>query len=163
MKKFLTYILAIFVLLLTCNNLYADRIPKKGTVKDNVKNNVLKVRKKPNAKNKKYVGELKIGTNVNIAKVSGKWYKIKVSDIKGWVKKKYIKVTEYDNSEKATISASSVSSMSLGGSSFSSSLGSSLEIGSNNTEIKMPILGKSASKMRAKKVESKEDLIEEDY
>ena len=161
MKKFLTFILMIFVLLLTCGDLFAAGTPKKGTVKDNVKNNVLKVRKKPNAKNKKYVGELKIGTNVNIAKVSGKWYKIKVSDIKGWVKKKYIKVTEYDYSEKATVSSASL--MSFGSSSVSSSSDSSNNDIINYTEIKMPILGKSASKIRAKKVESKEDLIEEDY
>ncbi len=162
MKKFLTFILAIFVLLLTCNNLYAAGTPKKGTVKDNVKNNVLKVRKKPNAKNKKYVGELKIGTNVNITKVSGKWYKIKVSDTKGWVKKKYIKVTEYDYSEKATVSSASISS--LGSSSISGSFdGSSNDIIGFYREIKMPTMGKSASKMKAKKVESKEDLIEEDY
>ena len=145
MKKFLTFILSSFVFLLACSNLWAAT-PKKGTVKDNVINKILKVRKKPNAKNKNYVAELKIGTKVDILKVSGKWYKIKTSSTKGWVKKKYIKVTEYDYSGEY-YSTSSVIGLS----------------GSNLPNNKIPKMGKTANKVKAKKVESKENLIEEDY
>ena len=145
MKKFLTFILSIFVLLLSCGSLYAAT-PKKGTVKDNVINKILKVRKKPNAKNKNYVAELKIGTNVDITKVSGKWYKIKTSSTKGWVKKKYIKVTEYDYSAEYS-SASSI--VGFGG--------------TNISTVKIPKMGKTANKVKTKKVESKENVAEADY
>ena len=145
MKKFLTFVLTIFVLILSCSNLLAAT-PKKGYVKDNVKNQILKVRKKPNAKNKKYVMELKIGTNVDIVKVSGKWYKIKVSGTKGWVKKKYIKVTEYEYTEEYIATPAVVG---FGGTSISPN--------------KIPKMGKTANKVKAKKVESKENIVEEEY
>ena len=92
MKKYLAYILSLFVLIISCGNLFAAT-PKAGIVNDKVKK-VLKVRKKPNTKSDVKI-KLDKGTSVEILKKKGKWFKIQAKQTKGWVKKKYIKVTEY--------------------------------------------------------------------
>ena len=86
MKRFLTFILSLLILLSFNSSLYAEK--EKGFVNNKVKK-VLKIRKKPNTKSK-VKEKIDKGKFVIILKTSGKWYKIKTDTTKGWVKKKYI-------------------------------------------------------------------------
>ncbi len=105
MKKYLVFVLSLFIVFISSVNIFAETTPKKGEVNDKVKKS-LKVRKKTNTKSE-VLCKLKIGTKVDILKEEGKWYKIEANQTKGWVKKKFIKVTYYGDSITRLLSVKS--------------------------------------------------------
>ena len=90
MRKTLTLLVIFFITFFSFNILNAE--PKKGVVNDKIKTR-LRVRKKPSKKSevKAYLYK---GNEVSIRKKKGKWNKIVSGNIKGWVRSKYITVTE---------------------------------------------------------------------
>lgn len=159
MKKYFVVLITLLFVFASSISLFAKK-PSKGYVKDNVKNSVLKVRAKPKAKSE-VKAKLYIGNKVDILKKREKWFKIKTSTTKGWVKKKYIKVTDYDysdekksdkkkvNLEKSATKVKIKKDKSLN---FEAGIGATIAVmpPSNNTRNNINDLGGSADKDRNK-------------
>ncbi len=84
MKRLCTIFIIVFSLFVTYDCLFADDIGQGS-----VNKKYLRVRKNPNSKSE-IKETLKRNDSVTVLETSGKWYKIKTSSNKGWVKSKYI-------------------------------------------------------------------------
>lgn len=89
MKKYFIFIFCFFLVFLSSSERLYAKVIGYGFVNNNILKKRLQVRKKPTTKSKTKF-KLHENDEVVITASSGKWYKIKNSLGKGWVKKKYI-------------------------------------------------------------------------
>ena len=91
MKKALIFTLVSFLLFETAV-LFADSVPTKGRVTSAVINGLI-IRKKPTTNSARTGVKMYAGTEFDISKVSGKWYKTTKGGVTGWVYSgKYVEI-----------------------------------------------------------------------
>ncbi len=88
MKRYFI-LFCLFLTFFSTNESLFAKIIGYGYVNSNISKKKLKVRKKPSTKSKTKF-KLSLNDQVVITSSSGKWFKIKHTSGKGWVKKKYI-------------------------------------------------------------------------